>query len=124
MHGTQHRIETRRFERADEALDFADHGRIDILKLADGTTGMHAVLKPGWTWTGDEKPLLGNPDACPMSHTGYCIGGELVVTMVESGAETHLRPGDFFEIPPGHDAYVVGDRACELILFAPPEHAD
>jgi hypothetical protein len=69
----------------------------------------------------DEKPLLGNPPSCPMRHTGYCIAGRLVVRMVETNVKTHIGPGDFFEIPSGHDAYVEGNERVELVLFAPPE---
>ena len=36
------------------------------------------------------------------------LGGNLVVRMVDSGAEMHIRTGDFFDIPPGHDGYVDG----------------
>lgn len=98
------------------------HGGISIVQTASGASGMHAVFEPGWTWEADEKPLLGDPPSCPMHHTGYCIGGKLVVRMIESGAEARIGAGDFFEIPPGHDAYVDGDERVELILFAPPEH--
>ena len=31
-----------------------------------------------------------------------------------------LDEGDFFEIPPGHDAYVAGDERVEMILFEAP----
>ncbi len=115
-------IEIRRFETPDQLLDMQHRGCISIVKMADGTAGMHAVFEPGWTWEADEKPLLGSPPSCPMRHTGYCISGKLVVRMVESGIETHIGVGDFFEIPPGHDAYVDGDERVELVLFAPPEH--
>jgi hypothetical protein len=57
-----------------------------------------------------------------MRHTGYCITGNLVVRMVDTGAETRIGPGDFFEIPPGHDGYVDGNQRVELIVFAPTEH--
>lgn len=115
-------IETRRFDRPDDLLDMKEHGRIAIVTMGTGATGMHAVFEPGWTWEKDEKPLLGNPDSCPMHHTGYCIAGTLVVGMLDTGAETKIAPGEFFEIPPGHHAYVEGDNRVELILFAPPEH--
>jgi len=115
-------IEIRRFESPDQLLDMKEHGRISIIKMADGTAGMHAIFEPGWTWEADEKPLLGSPDSCPMRHTGYCISGKLVVRMVDTGIETRISAGDFFEIPPGHDAYVEGNHRAELILFAPPEH--
>ncbi len=115
-------IETRRFETPDQRLDMKERGGISIVKMADGSVGMHAIFEPGWTWEADEKPLLGSPDSCPMRHSGYCISGELVVRMIDSGIETRLTGGDFFDIPPGHDAYVDGDARVELILFAPPEH--
>ena len=116
-------IEVRRFDTPDEALDMKDAGGIKIIGMTStGTTGMHAIFEPGWTWEKDEKPLLGNPATCPMHHTGYSLSGTLVVRMVESGKETTITPGDFFEIPPGHDAYVEGSERVELILFAPPEH--
>lgn len=115
-------IQTRRFSDADQVLDMKDAGAIKILQMADGTTGMHAVFEPGWTWEKDEKPLLGNPATCPMHHKGYCIAGTLVVRMVEEGKETRIKPGDFFDIPPGHDGFVEGDKPVEMILFAPPEH--
>jgi hypothetical protein len=120
---TAHSIETRRFDNPDDKLDMKEHGGIDIIKMADGTTGMHAIFEPGWTWEKDEKPLLGSPDTCPMRHTGYCISGRLMVRMIDTGVETAIQTGDFFEIPPGHDAYVDGDERVELILFEPPEHA-
>lgn len=116
-------IETRRFDAPDQMLDMKQAGGIAIVQMPGGAAGMRAVFEPGWTWEKDEKPLLGNPVACPMHHIGYSLSGELVVRMVESGAETRIAPGDFFEIPPGHDAYVAGDERVELILFAPPEHA-
>jgi len=114
-------IETKRFESPDERLDMKQHGDISIVKLADGTSGMRAIFEPGWTWEADEKPLLGNPDACPMRHIGYCVRGTLAVQMIESGRETHIRAGDFFDIPPRHHAHVDGAERVELILFAPPE---
>lgn len=115
-------IETRRFENPDDKLDMKEAGCISIIKMSDGTAGMHAIFEPGWTWEKNEKPLLGSPASCPMRHTGYCIGGNLVVRMIETNAETRISAGDFFEIPAGHDAYVDGPDRVELILFAPPEH--
>lgn len=116
-------IETRRFEAPDDVLDMKDSGGIEIVRMRDGTTGMHAIFEPGWTWERDEKPLLGSPDACPMHHTGYCLAGRLVVRMKDSGQETPISKGDFFDIPPGHDAYVDGPERVEMILFeAAPHH--
>jgi hypothetical protein len=116
-------IQVRRFDTPDEALDMKEAGSISIIRMDDGTAGMYARFEPGWTWEKDEKPLLGSPASCPMQHTGYCMRGNLVVRMVDTKAETRITGGDFFEIPPGHDAYVDGAEPVELILFAPPEHS-
>jgi hypothetical protein len=94
-------IETRRFDKADQVLDMKPRGRISVIRMADGTTGMHAIFEPGWVWEVDEKPLLGNPSACPMRHIGYCIAGRLAVRMVETNVETNIAAGDFFDIPAG-----------------------
>lgn len=115
-------IETKRFEAPDQHLDMKERGCISIIKMADGSAGMHAIFEPGWTWEADEKPLLGSPDSCPMRHTGYCLSGRLVVRMIDTGIETYISTGDFFAIPPGHDAYVEGVHRVELIMFSPPEH--
>ena len=110
-------IETHRFERPDDRLDMKERGGIDIVKTGQGSTGMHAVFEPGWIWEADEKPLPGHPDTCPMHHTGYCLSGR-------GGGEEHTAKGDFFEIPPGHDAYVDGDERVEMIrVEAPGAHA-
>lgn len=117
-------IETHRVESPDDRLDMKERGGIDIVKTGQGSTGMHAVFEPGWIWEADEKPLPGHPDTCPMHHTGYCLSGRLVVRMVASGEETPITKGDFFEIPPGHDAYVDGDERVEMIrVEAPGAHA-
>ncbi|MWD26014.1 cupin domain-containing protein [Aquicoccus sp. SCR17] len=115
-------IETRRFVTPDEHLDMKERGGTSIIRMKGGSAGMQAVFEPGWTWEVDETPLLGSPESCPMRHKGYYMSGELVVRMLETCAETRLRPGDFFEIPPGHDAYVAGDERVELILFESAEH--
>lgn len=115
-------IEIRRFENPDETLDMKAKGGIDIVRMEAGTTGMHAVFEPGWTWEVDEKPLLGSPDTCPMHHVGYCLSGRLVVRMIETGTEKTITTGDFFEIPPGHHAHVDGPERVEMILFEPPPH--
>ena len=58
-----------------------------------------------------------------MRHIGYCVAGTFAVRMVDTNVTTKIGPGDFFEIPAGHDAVVDGKECVELVLFAPPEHA-
>jgi uncharacterized cupin superfamily protein len=44
------------------------------------------------------------------------ISGRMHVVM-EDGTETELVPGDAAVIPPGHDAWIVGDEACVFLDF-------
>jgi hypothetical protein len=41
---------------------------------------------------------------------------------MDDGEEADLGPGDILMIPPGHDAWVVGDEACVVLDFAGMAH--
>ncbi|MDQ2965762.1 MAG: hypothetical protein M3R57_07935, partial [Chloroflexota bacterium] len=58
-------------------------------------------------WSVDVKPIAGT-DSCRYHHVGVTLEGRLRVLMPD-GTELEIGPGDVFEIPPGHDAWVVGD---------------
>src|SRR6185436_16225662 len=49
-------------------------------------------------------------------HVGYVISGVLHVQM-DDGTELEIHVGDAFEIPPGHDAWVVGDEVFDTVEF-------
>jgi hypothetical protein len=67
------------------------------------------VLKPGWRWSESVKPIVGT-DSCQVLHTGYNVSGRLHVRMEDGTEEEGFGPGDAYVIPPGHDAWVVGDE--------------
>jgi class 3 adenylate cyclase len=50
-------------------------------------------------------------------HIGYVISGRLQVEM-RDGASVELTTGDVFEVPPGHDAWVVGDKPWISVDYA------
>jgi class 3 adenylate cyclase len=49
---------------------------------------------------------MGTP-TCQLHHVGYSISGELHV-VADDGLDLLIPPGSLFEIPPGHDAVVIG----------------
>jgi quercetin dioxygenase-like cupin family protein len=74
---------------------------------------MRTQHEPGWRWTQDVKPLV-KTDRCEARHVGYVVQGRLKV-VGRDGAEDELRAGDGFVIPPGHDAWTVGNEAVILL---------
>lgn len=74
----------------------------------DGVTMGQFNFEPGWRWSECIKPVI-KTDHCQVSHVGYAVSGCLVVRMTD-GTEKTITAGDFYTIPPGHDAWVEGDQ--------------
>ena len=88
--------------------------KIEVVNIAGGTL-MRATFEPGWKWSEHVKPTAGT-DSCQVHHVTYGISGHLKVVM-DDGTELDLGPGDVADIPPGHDAWVVGDQPVVFIDF-------
>lgn len=89
-------------------------GRIEVVELDDTVVG-RMTYEPGWRWSVDVRPIAGT-DTCQYHHLGVTLAGRLRVQMPD-GTELEVGPGDVFEIPPGHDAWVVGDEAWISVDF-------
>jgi class 3 adenylate cyclase len=92
--------------RPDEVRTFSN-GRIEVFNVGDVVIG-RAVYEPGWRWSTDVRPRVGT-SSCEVHHQGLVISGGLRIAM-DDGPELEVGPGDLFEIPPGHDAWVLGDE--------------
>jgi class 3 adenylate cyclase len=62
------------------------------------------------------KPIVGT-ESCQVHHIGYVMSGHLHVEMTD-GASLEVVGGDAFEIPPGHDAWVIGDEPWVSVDWA------
>ena len=102
---------TRRFTAPDDAKHFPK-GAEAIIGLTDKPVGL-ATFEPGWRWSNDMRPIVGT-ERCPFLHVGYALSGHLHVELPDGGA-LEVRAGDLFVIPPGHDAWVVGDETCSIL---------
>ena len=89
-------------------------GRIDVVTLDEMAVGRF-VLQPTWRWSKDVASIAGT-SSCQHRHVGYTISGCLKVRM-DDGTELVIGPGEAYEIPPGHDAWVVGDDAWDSVEF-------
>lgn len=96
-----------------KSLDLPDEvrptpfGRVDIYNLDDLVIG-RMVFQPGWHWKEHVQPIAGT-SLCQYHHVGVCISGRLANRM-EDGTIGEIGPGMVFDIPPGHDGWVVGDE--------------
>ncbi len=97
--------------RPDEVRTF-DKGKVELAALGGVTFG-RATLLPGWKWSTCVKPLA-KTNNCQAPHLQYHVSGRLH-TLMEDGTEEEFGPGDVSLIPPGHDAWVVGNDPVVLI---------
>jgi class 3 adenylate cyclase len=81
--------------------------RVETVGLDDATVG-HCRFEPGWKWSTDMGPILG-ATSCPIRHLGYSMSGGVHVVM-DDGQTLDVGPDTVFDIPPGHDKWVVGDE--------------
>jgi len=100
------RLQARVFDSDGDRHAFTN-GLAQILQLGE-TTVARAVYQPGWRWTTDMPAVAGTP-TCQLHHLGYAISGGLRV-MMDDGQTLDVQPGSVYEIPRGHDAWVLGDE--------------
>jgi len=112
---TMTQLESKSLDSPDETRQFVDKGKADIVKIAGVTVG-RTVFEPGWRWSEHVKPIAGT-NSCQSHHTGYVLSGRMGVKM-EDGSELEIGPGEAFVIPPGHDAWTVGDESCISLDFS------
>jgi len=121
------RPQRKSFETPDQVRQFA-HGRVDVIELDAGAIG-RIVYEPGFRWSIDVRPLVGTP-SCLVRHLGVVTSGRLHVQL-DDGTHFEIGPGEAYEIPPGHDGWVVGEETFVTTEFAnawtyggPPVAAD
>jgi len=103
----------RRFDEADERNEF-DEGFVDLVSIGSVTFGQE-TLTPHWRWSKHVRPIAGT-ERCEFHHVGYQLSGRWIVED-RDGFQLEVKPGDIFDTPPGHDAWVIGDEPCVTIDF-------
>ncbi len=106
-------LQRKGFAQPDQVRTFP-HGTLQVLQLGENAFGRF-LFQPGWRWSIDVGPIAGTR-SCQHRHLGYTISGSLHVKM-EDGLELVIGPGDAYEIPPGHDAWVEGDEPWDSVEF-------
>ena len=107
------KLQHKPFAHPDEVRPY-EGGRTEIFEMDDFVIG-RMIMEPGWTWQHDVRPIAGT-DRCMYHHLGFVISGVLRVRLAD-GTEADLGPNEVYEIPPDHDAWVVGDVAWVSVDF-------
>lgn len=111
-------MQRKSLDRAEEKREFPK-GWVEVVTIGEVTIG-RGTMMPGWKWSESVKPIA-HTDSCQAAHTLYVISGRMRVRM-DDGNEIEFGPGDAGVIPPGHDAWVVGNEPCVNIDFSGYKH--
>jgi class 3 adenylate cyclase len=91
-------------------------GTLASFSLGD-LVAARATFRPGWRWRDSVKPYAGT-EWCEFHHTGLTLSGRARI-VTRDGAEMEVGPMEFYEVPPGHDAWVLGDEPWISIEWSP-----
>jgi hypothetical protein len=106
-------LHVKNFGDADEVIKL-EASVANNVQLGDLTVG-RLVLDPGWQWSKNVKPVVGT-DSCQFHHVGVAISGHARFRM-DDGYEFDVHAGDVFDVPPGHDNWVLGDEPAVAIIW-------
>lgn len=93
------------------------HGRISKRTAElDGVDVTQVTFDVSAKWSADLKDYAGTPD-CALPHVALVLAGTLAVEMTDGSTE-EFSAGDVILLPPGHDAWTVGDEPCTFVEFS------
>jgi class 3 adenylate cyclase len=104
-------IRQKSFDAPDEVRRFPK-GIVTLVRVGSLTIG-RGVLEPGFRWSTSLKPIQGTP-SCQIHHLQLLLPGRFHVEM-DNGETAEIGPGDVFDVPPGHDVWVVGDEPVVVV---------
>jgi class 3 adenylate cyclase len=114
MAASMGRIQVRQLDNPDETISFP-HGENQVVRLGELVVGRD-VHQPGWHWAEHVQPIVGT-EWCEFTHRGIVASGQMGVRM-NDGEELVIGPNFVFDIPPGHDGWVVGDEPLVTLDWA------
>jgi len=106
-------LEVKGFASPDEVRTF-EKGKVELVKIGGAMVGK-ATFQPGWKWSEHVKPLA-KTESCQAPHFQVQLSGTMHVVM-DDGTERDMKAGEVSLIPPGHDAWVVGDEPVVVVDF-------
>jgi hypothetical protein len=112
-------VTLKQFDNPDEITEF-EKGKFETVTLAGITVG-RATYQPGWKWSEDVGPGIGEK-FCTVEHVGMVVSG-CATAAFSDGRVTEMRTGDLFHVPSEpHDSWVVGDEPYVSLHFLGATH--
>jgi len=100
-----------------DAVEANHHGLIKKETVAlNGVSVTRVTFDVGAKWSQDLKAYAGT-HSCQLPHVALVVGGTLRVVM-DDGSVEDFSKNDVMRLPPGHDAWTVGDEPCVFIEFS------
>jgi class 3 adenylate cyclase len=109
------KLQRRPFGEPDDVRE-VPFGRLETYDMGEIRIG-RSILQPGWRWSESIQPIS-RTALCEYHHIGLSVSGSCRVRMRE-GAELLIEAGQFYEIPAGHDTWVLGDEPWVTITWQP-----
>ncbi len=103
---------SKNLESSEKSWTFLDGSTRTVVILDTIAIGRGTYL-PGWKWSEHVGKQTGKKS---QAHIGYVVSGQMIIRGID-GKEVRVGPGDAFEVPPGHDAWVVGSEPCVALDF-------
>ena len=107
------RIERKSLDAPDEARELP-HLALNLVRVGSLTIGRGQV-EPGFRWSTHLRQETDEP-LCQIHHLQLLLSGRFAVEM-DDGEYVEIGPNEIFDVPPGHDAWVVGDEPAIILDF-------
>jgi hypothetical protein len=93
------------------------HGKITKQTVSlDGVSVTRVTFGVGAKWSQDLKEYA-RTESCLLPHVALVLSGVLHVVM-DDGSEEDFGKNDVMLLPPGHDAWTIGEEPCVFVEFS------
>jgi class 3 adenylate cyclase len=87
---------------------------LNLLRVGSLSLG-YARIQPGFRWSTHLRQETDEP-LCQIHHLQLLLSGRFAVEM-DDGEYVEIAPDEIFDVPPGHDAWVLGDEPAIILDF-------
>lgn len=104
------------FAQPDESQEFP-RVKMDFVRVNDWNA-YRFTFEPGWRWTEHAAPYA-ETETCQDEHPLWMVLSGRFAVQMDDGRKEEFGPGDIGFLPPGHDAWVIGDEPVVAIEIKP-----